>query len=112
MHGGGVAGAISRAGGLEIDSESREYVKKHGTIPTGQVGVTGPGRLRCRYVIHAVGPKWDNSKGAQYNINLLQNAVMNTLLKADELGCESVSIPAISSGIFGFPKPLCSEVFF
>ena len=45
-------------------------------------------------------------------MNLLHNAILNTLKKAEELKCESVSIPAISSGIFGFPKPLCAEVFF
>ena len=111
-HGGGVAGAIANVGGPEITKESREYVKKHGRVPTGQVGVTGPGRLQCRYVIHAVGPIWNHSKPANYNINLLASAVLNTLKKANELECKTVSIPAISSGIFGFPKPLCARVFF
>ena len=81
-------------------------------IPTGQVGVTGPGKLKCRYVIHAVGPRWDDRESRAFNVNLLANAIQNTLLKANELGCETVSMPAISSGIFGFPKPLCAEVFF
>ena len=74
--------------------------------------MTGPGNLQSRYVIHAVGPVWNNSKSEQYNIDLLRSAVFNTLVKANELGCASVSIPAISSGIFGFPKPLCAKVFF
>ena len=63
-------------------------------------------------MIHAVGPIWDNSKSESYNIELLMHAIFNTLKKANELNCESVSIPAISSGIFGFPKPLCAKVFF
>lgn len=112
MHGGGVAGAISSNGGPEVQKESNEYIEKHGRIPTGEVGVTGPGRLRCRYIIHAVGPMWSSRITPQENCQLLANAVINTLKKANELGCSSVSIPAISSGIFGFPKPLCAQVFF
>lgn len=112
MHGGGVAGAIARAGGPQINIESRKYVEEHGKIPTGQVGVTGPGDLNCKHVIHAVGPIWDNNATEDHNINLLRHAVFNTLVKANELECESVAIPAISSGIFGFPKPLCAKVFF
>ena len=81
-------------------------------MATGEVGLTGPGKLNCQYIIHAVGPIWDDSESKAFNVNLLANAIMNTLLKANELGCESVSIPAISSGIFGFPKPLCAEVFY
>ena len=112
MHGGGVAGAISSNGGPDVQKESNEYVAEHGKVPTGEVGVTGPGRLRCRYIIHAVGPMWSSRITPQENCQLLANAVINTLKKANELGCSSVSIPAISSGIFGFPKPLCAHVFF
>ena len=63
-------------------------------------------------MIHAVGPIWDNNESEEFNINLLMKAVFNTLVKANELECESVAMPAISSGIFGFPKPLCAKVFF
>lgn len=87
-------------------------MKQHGRVPTGEVGVTGPGNLNCRYVIHAVGPIWSDRIPAQQNVNLLASAILNTLRKANELGCKTVSIPAISSGIFGFPKPLCAQVFF
>ena len=55
---------------------------------------------------------YDKRKSKQENVELLYNAIMNTLKKADELECSSVSIPAISSGIFGFPKLLCAYVFF
>ena len=74
--------------------------------------MTGAGDLACKYVIHSVGPIWSRQIPAQDNIDLLYSAVYNTLKKADELECKSVSIPAISSGIFGFPKPLCARVFF
>ena len=74
--------------------------------------MTGPGDLQCRYVIHAVGPVWDSDQTEAYNVTLLLHAVFNTLKKANELGCASVAIPAISSGIFGFPKPLCAKTFF
>ena len=74
--------------------------------------MTGPGRLKCKHIIHAVGPIWNSSKSDKYNINLLSSAVMNTLIKANEIECESVSIPAISSRRFGFPKSLCAKVFY
>src|SRR5450756_2838601 len=57
-HGGGVAGAIVRVGGYEIQVESNRWVEAHGTVPTGQVAVTRAGKLHCQWVIHAVGPVW------------------------------------------------------
>jgi putative ATPase len=101
-HGGGVAGAIVRAGGYEIQRESDEYVRKHGPVPTGQAAVTGAGRLKAKYVIHAVGPVWRG--GDNNEEELLKSAVYNALLRAHELGLKSVAMPAISMGIFGFPK--------
>ena len=112
MHGGGVAGAIARNGGKAVNDESRAWVEEHGPVPTGSCAHTGPGKLKCRYIIHAVGPMWSNRISKQDNINLLASAIFSTLKKAGELGCASVSMPAISSGIFGFPKPLCGQVFF
>ncbi|MGC8543686.1 MAG: macro domain-containing protein, partial [Vulcanisaeta sp.] len=56
-HGGGVAGAIVRKGGYEIQEESREWVRKYGPVPVGGVAVTKAGRLKAKYVIHAVGPR-------------------------------------------------------
>ncbi len=103
-HGGGVAAAIVRAGGYEIQKESDEYVKKYGPVPTGEVGVTGAGKLKAKYVIHAVGPVWRGGKNNEET--LLRNAVYNSLKKASELNLESISLPAISMGIFGYPKNL------
>ena len=107
-HGGGVAGAIVRRGGREIQMESDEYVRKNGPVKTGEVAVTSAGKLNAKWIIHAVGPIW----GEGNEDEKLRNAVYNSLKKADELGAESISLPAISSGIFGFPKERCAEIFF
>jgi O-acetyl-ADP-ribose deacetylase (regulator of RNase III) len=107
-HGGGVAGAIVRRGGYTIQEESDGWVAEHGPVPTGQVAVTGAGRLACKWVIHAVGPVWQG--GEAHEEELLAAAVMNSLLKAEEMKLQSISLPAISSGIFGFPKERCAEI--
>ena len=65
------------------------------------------GNLKAKYVIHAVGPVWKNTDKEP---QLLKDAVLNALTQANYLGCKSVSIPAISSGIFGFPKDLCAQL--
>jgi putative ATPase len=106
-HGGGVAAAIVRTGGEEIQRESDEYVKAHGPVPVSQVAVTKAGRLRAKYVLHVVGPRW--GEGNEHE--KLYKAVQNVLRKAEELSLSSISIPAISSGIFNFPKDQCAEVF-
>lgn len=108
QHGGGVAGAIVRRGGYAIQEESDQWVREHGCVPTGGVAVTGAGRLACRYVIHAVGPVWRG--GERNEAALLRQAVMNSLLKADEMKLRSLALPAISSGIFGFPKERCAQI--
>ena len=108
-HGGGVAGAIVRRGGYEIQKESDEIIAKMGPIPTGEAVVTGGGKLKAKYVIHTVGPVW---RGGRHNEDeLLFKAVYNALLRAHELGVESVSMPAISTGIYGFPKDRAVGIF-
>ena len=97
-HGGGVAGAIVRRGGWGIQEESSEWVKRHGPVPVGGVAVTGAGRLRARYVIHTVGPRCGIEP-----IERLDDAVTNSLRKAEELNIVSIAFPAISTGIFGCP---------
>jgi putative ATPase len=109
MHGGGVAGAISSRGGREIQRQSDLWVDTYGSVPTGGVAVTGPGRLPTRFVIHAVGPVYRSKARSEPE---LREAIWNSLAKADELGLQSISLPAISSGIFGYPKEDCAEVFF
>lgn len=81
-------------------------------MPTGTCVHTGAGDLKAKYVIHAVGPRWDTSLTTFKNCIPLYQAVINTLRMANKLKCKSVAIPAISSGIFGFPKDLCAKIFF
>jgi putative ATPase len=110
-HGGGVAGAISRRGGPSIQKESSQWVRAHGQVATGQVAVTSAGRLPARlYVIHAVGPVYID--GEHNEPQELYDAFFNSLLAAEKLGCASISIPAISSGIFGFPKDEVARIAF
>ena len=105
-HGGGVAGAIVRRGGKGIQEESSHWVRQHGPVPTGGAAITGAGQLPARYVIHAVGPVW-GSGDEEWK---LASAVRSALALAAQHDVRSVSLPAISSGIFGFPKPLCAQV--
>jgi O-acetyl-ADP-ribose deacetylase (regulator of RNase III) len=105
-HGGGVAGAISRRGGASIQAESNEWVRERGPVRTGSAAITGAGTLPCRYVIHAVGPVW----GTGDEETKLANAVRSALDLAECSRLRSVSMPGISSGIFGFPKSLCAQV--
>jgi O-acetyl-ADP-ribose deacetylase (regulator of RNase III) len=100
LHGGGVAGQIASRGGSVIQEESDAWVREHGEVSHGQPAVTGAGSLPCRAVIHAVGPVW----GAGGEDAKLRSAVRGALDAADERGFAVISIPAISTGIFGFPK--------
>ena len=105
QHGGGVAGAIVRAGGQVIQEESNRI----GRVPTGSAAVTGAGALPARYVIHAVGPIWSNYTPEEAD-RLLASAVQSSLKCADDLQVRLVAFPAISAGIYGFPKHRCARV--
>jgi O-acetyl-ADP-ribose deacetylase (regulator of RNase III) len=99
-HGGGVAGAIVRQGGQEIQAESDAWVQEHGPITHERPAITGAGQLPCRFVIHAVGPIWgEGDEDAK-----LRAAVLGSLALAEEQSFASLALPAISTGIFGFPK--------
>lgn len=100
LHGGGVAGAIAAAGGPTIQEESRSIAP----IPTGGAGITGPGNLPCKAVIHAVGPIWGG--GAFHEQELLHLAATRSLLLAQERRFSSISLPTVSAGVFGFPPAL------
>jgi O-acetyl-ADP-ribose deacetylase len=102
QHGGGVAAAIVRRGGRIIQEESDAA----GFVPEGEVAVTGGGDLKARYVIHAVGPRGGDPEGDEK----LARAVRNALDTAERLGLSSLSLPAISSGIFGFPRERCASL--
>ncbi|MCU0486168.1 MAG: macro domain-containing protein, partial [Anaerolineales bacterium] len=98
----GLAAAIVRAGGELIQDQSDAWVRQHGPVSHAEPAYTGAGRLPCRYVIHAVGPVWQGG-GENEDANLAA-AVTGSLQLADRLGLQSIALPAISTGIFGFPK--------
>jgi O-acetyl-ADP-ribose deacetylase len=101
-HGGGVAGAILRKGGGIIQKES----DKIGFVPVGSSVITGAGKLPCNAVIHTVGPKMgEGNEDAK-----LRSSLNSSLTLASERKFRSISIPAISSGIFGFPKDRCAKI--
>jgi O-acetyl-ADP-ribose deacetylase (regulator of RNase III) len=102
--GGGVCGAIRRAGGDEIFEECARL----GGSPTGDAKATGAGRLPARYVIHAVGPIWRG--GSSGERDLLASAHRRSLEVALELGCRTIAFPALSTGIYGYPPELAAIV--
>jgi O-acetyl-ADP-ribose deacetylase len=101
-HGAGVAGAIVRKGGSIIQQES----DKIGYVPVGSAVITTSGNLPCNAVIHTVGPRM----GQGNEDNKLRKAVQSCLRLATDKGFKSISMPAISSGIFGFPKDKCAKI--
>ena len=106
VHGGGVAGAIVRRGGDEIQVESTQWVKEHGPVSSGGAAITTAGNLPCEHVIHVVGPVW----GEGDEDRKLETAVQTALKAADQLDLAKISLPAISTGVFGFPKERGADV--
>ena len=100
--GGGVAGAIRRKGGPQIQEECN----KIGGTSVGGAVITGAGNLKAKYVIHAVGPRMGEADADKK----LKNATLNSLKLADQNNLKSISFPAISTGIFGFPIQRCAEI--
>ncbi len=102
--GAGVAGAIRRDGGPAIQRECDRI----GTCPVGGAVVTGAGELPARWVIHAVGPVWRGGEDGEEM--LLASAIRAALKRAEEIGARSVALPAISTGVFGFPLERAAEI--
>lgn len=109
LHGGGVAGALNRASNGQLQKYSDRYAKKKGQVPVGSVVVTlGGGALKCKHVIHAVGP--DSTSYSQADCKRLLNQVIGEVLKsAERHNASSIAIPAISTGIFGVKKELVAR---
>jgi O-acetyl-ADP-ribose deacetylase (regulator of RNase III) len=108
QHGGGVAWAIVRRGGDVIQQESDKWIQKHGLVSHAHPAWTSGGALPVKYIIHAVGPVWgDGDEDAK-----LADAITGSLQVADELKLASIAMPAISTGIFGFPKDRAAKIIF
>lgn len=106
-HGGGVAAAIVRAGGWVIQEESDRWVREHGPLEPGHAAVTSGGSLPAKHVIHVVGPRY---RQGQDNEGMLAAAVQAGLEAGADLGLGSIALPAISAGIFGYPRPEACRV--
>ena len=108
MGGGGVDGAIHRAGGSAILEECKQIVARQGRLPTGKAVITTGGNLQAKFVIHTVGPVWyGGSKGEP---ELLASAYRESLKVAAENNLSSISFPSISTGAYGYPVAEAAEV--
>lgn len=107
QHGGGVALAIARRGGVLINMKSRAWVAEHGPVSHSHPAYTHAGSLPCKFVIHAVGPVWGEGDEEEN----LSAAILGSLKLAEELGLTSIAFPAISTGIYGFPVALAARIF-
>ena len=108
MGGGGVDGAIHRAGGPEILKECKEIVARQGRLPIGQATITTGGNLKARHVIHTVGPIWRG--GSENEAAFLGSAYYECLKVATENKLASISFPSISTGAYGYPVDEAAEV--
>jgi O-acetyl-ADP-ribose deacetylase len=106
--GGGVDGAIHRAGGPSILAECQQWVRRHGDLPTGESMITGGGNLPARVVIHTVGPVWADHDEVT-STRLLASCYRNSLDLAASHECRTIAFPNISTGVYGFPKEPAAE---
>ncbi|MEM6297938.1 MAG: O-acetyl-ADP-ribose deacetylase [Bacteroidota bacterium] len=108
LGGGGVDGAIHRAGGKAILDDCRKIIARQGGCKTGEAVITTAGNLPAKHVIHTVGPVWQG--GHKNEAQLLANCYQNALQLAVDSGCRTVAFPNISTGIYRFPKPKAAEI--
>jgi O-acetyl-ADP-ribose deacetylase (regulator of RNase III) len=108
MGGGGVDGAIHRAGGPAILEECKIIVARQGECKTGEAVITTAGNLPAKYLIHTVGPIWNG--GTRNEIEQLANCYLNSLRLAVQHDCKTVAFPNISTGVYRFPKEEAAEI--
>lgn len=108
LGGGGVDGAIHRAGGPAILADCQQIRARQGGCEVGEAVVTTAGKMPAKFVIHTVGPVWNG--GTHREVELLRNAYRNSLKLAESLHLSSISFPNISTGIYRFPKQLAAEI--
>jgi len=108
MGGGGVDGAIHRAGGPTILEQCKTIVAKQGSCPAGEAVITTGGNLPARFVIHTVGPVWQGGKGNE--AAKLSNCYKNSLSLAVENNLQTIAFPNISTGVYGYPKQEAAEI--
>lgn len=109
LGGGGVDGAIHRAGGAAILEDCMKIRAKQGGCPTGEAVITTAGDLPSTYVIHTVGPVWSEKKKDK-KVELLKNCYQNSLHLALENDIKSIAFPNISTGVYRFPKPRAAQI--
>jgi len=108
LGGGGVDGAIHRAAGPELLLECQKVISSRGVrCQFGEARITKAGNLACRYVIHAVGPIYSNERQPD---RVLKNAYLNSLKLAQSHGCRSITFPAISCGVYGYPHREAAQI--
>ncbi|XP_028268993.1 protein mono-ADP-ribosyltransferase PARP14-like isoform X3 [Parambassis ranga] len=107
-HIGGVALALLSAAGPQLQTASNDYVARNGRLSPGEATVTDAFNLPCKYVVHAVGPRFSQFD-KMASVSLLKMAVKESLKQAGSVRCSTVALPAISSGVFGFPVDLCAD---
>lgn len=108
MGGGGVDGAIHKAGGPAILDECRKIIAKQGSCKTGEAVITTGGNLPAKFVIHTVGPVWNG--GTKGESEKLANCYKNSLQLAVTNGIKTIAFPNISTGIYGYPKKEAAEI--
>ena len=106
-HGGGLAAAMVRAGGSIVQEESDAWVGEHGPVVAGTAAVTGAGAMPAKWIVHVVGPRFRTGRD---NAPLLKDAVCAALSASADVGARSVAMPAISSGVFGYPTDGATQI--
>lgn len=108
QHTGGLALALLKAAGPELQKISDDFIGRNRNLRTGDAVVTGACNLPCKHVVHTVGPRFSDHD-QKTSVSLLKRAVLQSLIQTVKLNCSTIALPAISSGVFGFPLDLCAD---